>query len=377
MKKIQFVDLQAQRAFLGAKIDDAIARVLEHGRFIMGPEVKNLENQLRIFTGMERAVSCSSGTDAISLPLMALNIGPKDAVFVPSFTFAATAEVVALRGATPVFVDILPDTFNMDAAHLSLAIKGIKSAGKLTPKAIIAVDLFGQMADYPALRKVADEHGLILIADAAQGFGASLNGKQAGHWADVVTTSFFPAKPLGCYGDGGAVLTNDNELANIMESLRVHGKGTDKYDNVRIGLNARIDTLQAAILIEKLSIFSKEIEKRNQVAARYTRELGDIVSAPCVMDGAISTWAQYTLKVNKRSHIQASLKEAGIPSAVYYPKPLHQQTAYKDYPQAGNGLPVSDRLAGEVLSLPMHPYLDEQTQQFIIAGIKKAVADNC
>ena len=372
MSNIQFIDLQAQRKFLGSRIDDAIARVLEHGRYIMGPEIKDLEAKLSQFGQMERTVSCSNGTDAISLPLMAFGVGPGDAVFVPSFTFAATAEVVALCGATPVFVDILPDTFNMDPAHLKLAIDGIKAEGKLIPKAVIVVDLFGQIADYPVLKSVADAEGLKLIADAAQGFGSTLHDNHAGYWADVVTTSFFPAKPLGCYGDGGAVLTNDHALADIMESIRVHGKGTDKYDNVRIGLNARLDTLQAAILIEKLDIFAGEINKRNAVASRYAQELGDVVTTPFVMDGAISTWAQYTLKVKNREQFQASLKEAGVPTAVYYPKPLHQQTAYKNYPCGGNGLPVSDRLASEVVSLPMHPYLDEETQNVIIASVKKA-----
>lgn len=371
MNNIQFIDLQAQRAYLGSKIDDAMARVLEHGRFIMGPEIKILEGKLSEFGKMARTVSCSNGTDAISLPLMAWGIGPGDVVFVPSFTFAATAEVVALTGATPVFVDILPDTFNMDPAHLELAIADVKREGKFAAKAIIVVDLFGQIADYPTLKKIADANGLKLISDAAQGYGSSLHGNQAGHWADVVTTSFFPAKPLGCYGDGGAVLTNDTQLADIMESLRVHGKGTDKYDNVRIGLNARLDTLQASILIEKLNIFGEEIEKRNVVASRYAKELGDYVNVPFVLDGAISTWAQYTLTVQDREAKQAALKEAGIPTAIYYPKPLHQQTAYMNYPQGGNGLPVSDRLAGEVLSLPMHPYMDEETQAYIIENVKR------
>lgn len=373
MDNIQFIDLQAQRAHLGMKIDDAIKRVLEHGKYIMGPEVKSLEEQLCKFGHSERAVSCSNGTDAISLPLMAWGIGRGDAVFVPSFTFAATAEVVALTGATPVFVDILPDSYNIDPAHLELTISGIKSAGKLTPKAIIAVDLFGQIADYPSIKKISDENGLKLISDAAQGFGSSLNGNQAIYWADAVTTSFFPAKPLGCYGDGGAVLTNDNELADIMESIRVHGKGGDKYDNIRIGLNARLDTIQAAILLEKLAIFPEEISKRNEIAKRYNEELGDNLIVPYVIDGAISTWAQYTLQVENRAKVQAKLKEFNVPTAVYYPKPLHLQTAYKDYPQGGNGLPVSDRLAGEVFSLPMHPYMDEETQTYIIKSVLKAV----
>jgi len=369
MQNIQFIDLKAQQSYLGDRLDKAIARVLEHGKYIMGPEVKQLESQLAEFGDIKHTVSCSSGTDSILLPLMAMGIGRGDAVFVPSFTFAATAEVVALTGASPVFVDILPNSFNMDSASLQLAIKGVADKGELTSKAIIAVDLFGQIADYPALKDIANEHGLKLIADAAQGFGSTLNGKQAGHWADVVTTSFFPAKPLGCYGDGGAVLTNDAELASIMQSLRVHGKGGDKYDNIRIGLNARLDTIQAAILIEKLSIFAEEIEKRNRIAKRYNDGLGDLVEVPFVIDGAVSTWAQYTIKVKNRTELQARLKEKNVPSAIYYPKPLHQQTAYKNYPQAGNGLPVSDRLANEVISLPMHPYMNEQTQDYIIKSL--------
>ncbi len=376
MKNIQFIDLQAQRSFLGTRIDDAIARVLAHGRFIMGPEVREFEEKLGAFGNMQHAVSCSNGTDAISLPLMAWGIGPGDAVFVPSFTFAATAEVVALRGAAPVFVDVLPDSFNMDPAHLQLALDQVVAQNELTPKAVIAVDLFGQIANYPDIRKITDQNNLKLISDAAQGFGSSLNNRQAGEWADAVTTSFFPAKPLGCYGDGGAVLTNDEELASLMRSIRVHGKGSDKYDNARIGLNARLDTLQAAILLEKLDIFPREIEKRNQIAARYGQELGEYVVVPPVRDGIVSTWAQYTIRVKNRNQLQAILREAGIPTAVYYPKPLHRQTAYRDCPQGGNGLPVSDALAGEVLSLPMHPYMDEQTQDFIIASVKKAVGNN-
>jgi dTDP-4-amino-4,6-dideoxygalactose transaminase len=373
MKDIQFIDLQAQRAHLGAKIEEAIARVLEHGRFIMGPEIKTLETQLSEFGKVERTVSCANGTDALLLPLMAWEIGPGDAVFVPSFTFASTAEVVALAGAVPVFVEILPNTFNMDPNHLASAIDEVKAQGELTPKAVIAVDLFGQIADYPALKKIADAHDLKLIADAAQGYGATLDSNQAGHWADVVTVSFFPAKPLGCYGDGGAVLTNDSNIADIMESLRVHGNGTIKYDNVRIGMNSRMDTLQAAILIEKLAIFSEEIGKRNKVAARYNKALSPVTTIPHVTEGAVSTWAQYTLIVENRDEVQARLKERGVPTAVYYPKPLHLQTAYKDYPIAGGSLPVSTRLSDGVLSLPMHPYMDEKTQDYVVESVKKTV----
>jgi dTDP-4-amino-4,6-dideoxygalactose transaminase len=374
VENIQFIDLQAQRAYLGSKIDEAIARVLAHGRFILGPEVTTLETQLSEFGNTKRTVSCSNGTDALQLALMAFEVGPGDAVFVPSFTFAATGEVVALVGATPVFVDVLPDTYNMGPAHLELAIDGVKAAGDLTPKAVIAVDLFGQIADYPAIKKITDAHGLKLISDAAQGFGATLNGQQSGAWADVVTTSFFPAKPLGGYGDGGAILTNDPALADILESLRVHGYGTDKYDNIRIGMNGRLDTLQAAILIEKLAIFPEEIGKRNDLAARYSEALSEIATVPYIMDGAVSVWAQYTLLVEDRDRVQARLKERGVPTAAYYPKPMHQQTAYKHYPLGGNGLPVSDRLAEKVVSLPMHPYLDAKAQDYIIESVKQAVS---
>jgi dTDP-4-amino-4,6-dideoxygalactose transaminase len=374
VENIQFIDLQAQRAYLGSKIDEAIARVLAHGRFILGPEVTTLEAQLSEFSNTKRTVSCSNGTDALQLALMAFEVGPGDAVFVPSFTFAATGEVVALVGATPVFVDVLPDTYNMGPAHLELAIDGVKAAGDLTPKAVIAVDLFGQIADYPAIKKITDAHGLKLISDAAQGFGATLNGQQSGAWADVATTSFFPAKPLGGYGDGGAILTNDPALADILESLRVHGYGTDKYDNIRIGMNGRLDTLQAAILIEKLAIFPEEIGKRNDLAARYSEALSEIATVPYIMDGAVSVWAQYTLLVEDRDRVQARLKERGVPTAAYYPKPMHQQTAYKHYPLGGNGLPVSDRLAEKVVSLPMHPYLDAKAQDYIIESVKQAVS---
>jgi len=360
MENIAFIDLQAQRAHLGEKIDQAMARVLEHGGFIMGPEVKIFEGQLSDFGNAARTVSCSSGTDAILLPLMAWGIGPGDAVFVPSFTFAATAEVIAIAGATPVFIDILPDTFNIDPEHLKQAIREVENAGELVPKAVIAVDLFGQIANYPEISKITKSQNLKLIADAAQGFGATLNEQQAIDWADVVTTSFFPAKPLGCYGDGGAVLTNDHALADIMESIRVHGKGTDKYDNVRIGINARLDTLQAAILIEKLAIFAEEIVKRNEIADRYSEALGSVVTTPFVLEGAKSTWAQYTLAVPDRANLQKRLKEANIPTAVYYPRPLHLQTAYENYPVGGNGLPVSERMAGQVVSLPMHPRSEER-----------------
>ena len=373
MKNIPFIDLKAQQQFLGNKIQDAINGVLEHGRYIMGPEIQTFEGLLAKFGELERAVSCSNGTDAIQLPLMAWNIGPGDAVFVPSFTFASTAEVVALVGATPVFVEVLPDTFNMDPQRLLAAIEEVEAEGKLTPRAVIAVDLFGQIANYPALQKITTDKGLKLIADAAQGFGSTLDGSQAGKWADVVTTSFFPAKPLGCYGDGGAVLTNDHEVADIMASLRVHGKGSDKYDNVRIGMNARLDTIQAAVLIEKIAIFPGEIEKRNKVAKQYTQGLHNVVTTPFVPEGFVSTWAQYTIRVSDREAVQAKLKEANVPAVVYYPTPLHMQTAYSKFPIGGGELAVSEQLAGEVLSLPMHPYMEDDVINYIIESVREAV----
>lgn len=373
MKNIPFIDLKAQQQFLGNKIQDAINGVLEHGRYIMGPEIQTFEGLLAKFGKLERAVSCSNGTDAIQLPLMAWNIGPGDAVFVPSFTFASTAEVVALVGATPVFVEVLPDTFNMDPQRLLAAIEEVEAEGKLTPRAVIAVDLFGQIANYPALQKITADKGLKLIADAAQGFGSTLDGSQAGKWADVVTTSFFPAKPLGCYGDGGAVLTNDHEVADIMASLRVHGKGSDKYDNVRIGMNARLDTIQAAVLIEKIAIFPGEIEKRNKVAKQYTQGLHNVVTTPFVPEGFVSTWAQYTIRVSDREAVQAKLKEANVPAVVYYPTPLHMQTAYSKFPIGGGELAVSEQLAGEVLSLPMHPYMEDDVINYIIESVREAV----
>ena len=366
---IEFIDLKAQRRRIKDKTDAAIARVLDHGGYIMGPEVRAFEAQLAAFGQASHALSCANGTDAVALPLMAWGVGAGDAVFCPSFTFAATAEVVPWYGATPVFVDILPDTYNMDPAHLEAAIEQVKREGKLTPKVVIAVDLFGQPADYRRIAEITRRHGLKLIADSAQGFGCTLDGKQPLDWADATSTSFFPAKPLGCYGDGGAVLTNDAELFAVMDSLRVHGKGADKYDNVRIGMNSRLDTLQAAILIEKLAIFADEIAQRNVVAARYNERLAAYVGVPAVIAGGVSTWAQYTIEADDRDALGAHLKTRGVPTAAYYPKPLHLQTAYRDFPVAGNGLPVSEAKAARVISLPMHPYLDEATQDLIVAAV--------
>jgi dTDP-4-amino-4,6-dideoxygalactose transaminase len=380
---IAFIDLQAQRRRIAGKIDLAVQKVIEGGAYIMGPEVAEFEKRLSAFSGARRTLSCANGTDALVLPLMAWGIGDGDAVFCPSFTFAATAEIIPWTGASPVFVDILPDTYNMDPDHLEASIKAILKEGKLKPKVVIAVDLFGQSADYPRIAEIAKRYGLRLIADSAQGFGCTLDGRHPAHWADVVTTSFFPAKPLGCYGDGGAVQTNDDELGDLIDSLRVHGKATKqdieqqkfehdpKYLNVRIGLNSRLDTIQAAILIEKLAIFADEIEKRNVVADRYARGLSDRVgSVPGVIRGGVSTWAQYTIEVEDRDGLAAHLKRENVPTAVYYPIPIHKQKIYSVYPTGPGGLPVSEAKAKRVISLPMHPYLDHAVQDQIIDKIR-------
>ncbi|MEM9706410.1 MAG: DegT/DnrJ/EryC1/StrS aminotransferase family protein [Pseudomonadota bacterium] len=369
--QLPFIDLQAQRRRLGDRIDEAVQRVLAHGRFVMGPEIEELEQSLCAYIGATHGVACANGTDALQLPLMAWGIGPGDAVFCPAFTFASTAEVIALMGATPVLVDVLPDTFNIDPDDLNAAIEKTKSEGALKPRAIIAVDLFGLTADYPTLRAIADRYNLKLIADSAQGFGATLDGKHALHWADVETTSFFPAKPLGCYGDGGAMFTNDDDLASLLTSLRNHGIGEDRYDNVHIGLNSRLDTIQAAILNEKFAIFPDEIVLRNQVADRYSAHLQDVVKTPVVPDGYVSVWAQYTICASDRDGLRAALSDAGAPTAVYYPRSLHQQGAYAKCPIAPSGLAVSVELSKCVLSLPMHPYLGTDDQDRIISVIQQ------
>jgi len=375
MEKIQFIDLAAQQQRIKPALEEKISAVLNHGQYIMGPEVKELETKLSAFGNTKHALSCSNGSDAIFLALLALEIGPGDAVFVPSFTFAATAEMVALTGASPVFIDVLDNTFNMDPAHLQSAINETKAQGALTPKAVMAVDLFGQIANYPQIAKITKSENLALIADAAQAYGATLGKTQAGDYADIVTTSFFPAKPLGTYGDGGAVLTNSDELNDILISLRNHGQGQDRYDNVRIGINGRLDSLQAAILLLKLEIFPSEIEQRNEIANRYTQALSDHVIPPYVLDHTISTWAQYTIRTPKRDKIAADLREQNIPTAIYYAKPLHVQTAYKHYPQGGGALPITEKLATDVISLPMHPYLKPAVQDKIISAVKQALDD--
>jgi dTDP-4-amino-4,6-dideoxygalactose transaminase len=371
---IPFIDLGAQRRRLGGRIDAALLRVVDHGAFIMGPEVRTLEGDLAAFCGASEVISCANGTDALALVLMAKAVCPGEAILCPSFTFAATAEVVAWLGATPIFVDVEPDTFNMALDSLKAGLATARQAG-LKPVGIIPVDLFGQPADYDAIIPFADENGLWVLADAAQSFGAAYRGRKVGTMGLATTTSFFPAKPLGCYGDGGAVFTDDAELAAVIRSLRVHGQGSDKYDNVRIGMNGRLDTLQAAVLIEKLAIFPDEIEARNRVAARYGSGLGDVAIVPRVAEGSTSVWAQYTLRFpdGGRDAVAEALKRRGIPTAIYYPKPLHRQTAYRDYPLAGNGLPVSEALADEVLSLPMHPYLEPDVQDLIAEAVRDAV----
>jgi dTDP-4-amino-4,6-dideoxygalactose transaminase len=367
--KMHFIDLQAQRARLGEPLNRAIEAAVAGGAWILGPQVRELEAQLAKFVGVKHVIACANGTDALQLVLMAWGIGPGDAVFVPAFTFCATAEVVALVGATPVFVDVLEDTFNMDPKSLQAAIAQTKRDGKLTPRAVMPVDLFGQAADYPAIEPIVRAEKLKLLCDAAQSYGAHLDGQVAGGMGDATGTSFFPAKPLGCYGDGGATFTNDDELAALIRSIHVHGAGSDRYDNVRIGLNSRLDTIQAAILLEKMKIFADEIEQRNTVAARYNEKLGasNMIKVPRVIDGAVSTWAQYVIRVPNRDGLQAELKAKNIPSMIYYPIPLSLQTAYKHYPSAPT--PVSQMLSKDVIALPMHPYLDVATQDTIIQAV--------
>jgi dTDP-4-amino-4,6-dideoxygalactose transaminase len=372
---IPFIDVAAQRRRLGRAIDDAIARVLMHCQFIQGPEVRALEATLATFCGARHAIACSSGTDALRLVLMAWGIKPGDAVIVPAFTFCATAEVVALAGATPVMADVDAETFNLDPASCQRAVATAKRLG-LTPRAMIPVDLFGLPADHDALAAIAAAHGLRVLDDAAQAFGATYKGRKLGALATASATSFFPAKPLGCYGDGGAVFTDDDELAARVKSLRVHGEGADKYDAAGIGITGRLDTIQAAILLEKLKIFPEEIVARNAVAQRYASGLTGVAAVPRVGNESTSVWAQYTIRLapGRRDAVAAALKAQGIPTAIYYAKPLHRQAAYRGFPVADGGAPVSERLAGEVISLPMHAYLDQPAQDRIIAAVRCTLA---
>jgi len=375
-QSIAFIDVVSQRQRLGKAIDEAMARVLGHCQFINGPEVTQLEAELAAFSGAKHVVTCASGTDALLMVLMAKGLGRGDAVLCPSFTFCATGEAVALTGATPVFVDVDEATFNMDAASLKRGIATARKRG-LKPRAIVPVDLFGQAADHDAVTAVAEAEGLFVLDDAAQGFGASYKGRKLGTFGLATATSFFPAKPLGCFGDGGAIFTDDAQLAETLKSIRVHGQGTDKYDNVRLGLTGRLDTMQAAILIEKLRIFEDEIAARNKVADRYARALGNVVTVPRLAAGCTSVWAQYTIRLPRgtdRDAFAAALKAQGVPTAIYYPKSIHQQTAYRDFPVADGGLPVSERLSADVIALPMHAYLDEATQDRVIAAVRDAVS---
>jgi len=360
--RFPFIDLQAQRAVIADEVDAALKRVMEHAQYILGPEVTQFEQQLAEFEGGGHVVSCANGTDALILPMMAWGIGPGDVVFCPSWTYAATAEAIALIGATPCFVDVDPETYNICPKSLLAAIKASDN-----PKVIIAVDLFGQPADYPAIRKLADEFGLKLIADSAQGLGCRLNGNAPLEWADVVTSSFFPAKPLGCYGDGGAMLMRDEGLREKLLSLRFHGRGTQPGDHAQIGLNSRLDTMQAAILIEKLKIFKEEIVVRNRIADRYTEALkSNILRTPKVIQGGVSIWAQYAIEVPNRDKVMIGMRAADIPVAAYYPLPTHLQTAYKDYPISPDGLPNTMAAKDVIMALPMHAYLKPEDQDVVI-----------
>ncbi|MCM2283299.1 MAG: DegT/DnrJ/EryC1/StrS family aminotransferase [Desulfobacula sp.] len=382
---VQFIDLEAQQKRIYPQLEQRIKAVLSHGKYIMGPEVFELEQQLSEFIGAKHTITCASGTDALLMGLMAKGIGPGDAVFTTPFTFIATAETITLLGATPVFVDIELETFNMDPVKLEQAIEALlnmdrskhplpgaeyMSISPLKPKGIIGVDLFGLPANYSKINRIAQKYNMFVIEDAAQSFGASLDNHRACNLAEISATSFFPAKPLGCYGDGGAVFTNDDYLADKLRSIRIHGKGNDKYDNVRIGINGRLDTLQAAILLEKLRIFPDEIDQRNYVAQMYSEHLSGIVKTPFTPKGYSSVWAQYSILSENRGNLQKRLEENGIPTAIYYPKPLHLQTAYSFLKYENEDFPVSEYCSNHIFSLPMHPYLTDD-QIFKITKIIK------
>ena len=355
-------------------MDQAILEVVASSAYVMGPKIKEMENAFAEYVGVKHCIACNSGTDALLLALKAWDVKPGDAVFVPSFTFFASAEVIAMQGATPIFVDVDKDTFNMDVADLERKIEQTLKAGKLTPRVIIAVDLFGLPADFKAIRALADKYHLFVLEDGAQGFGGRIGERKACTFGDISTTSFFPAKPVGCYGDGGAVFTNNDEWAALVESYHIHGKGSDRYDNVRIGMNSRMDSIQAAILIVKLKAFKAyELTDVNKVATRYTEKLNDVVKAPMVPEGFYSSWAQYTIQVeNKdvRAGLQAALKALDIPTAVYYPIPMHRQTAFSYLNPDENRCPVADQLADTVISLPIHPYLNEADQDVICGAVR-------
>mgnify|MGYP003662954721 CR=1 FL=1 len=371
---MQFIDLKSQYARIRDQIDGRLASVMEKQAFIQGAEVRELEAGLAAFSGAANVVTCANGTDALQIALMALGVGRGDAVFVPSFTYTATAEVILLLGATPVFVEVSPATFNVDLSTVDEAIARVNSEGKLKPAALLTVDLFGMPVDYDAARALCDMHDIAFVSDAAQGFGASLEGHRVGSgMADITTTSFFPAKPLGCYGDGGAIFTDDAVLAERMRSICLHGKGAQKYDVVRLGVNSRLDTMQAAILLSKLEIFADEIEARHRVALAYVARLRGLVVLPELPEGEDRhAWAQFTIQVDNRDAVQASMKTAGIPTMVYYPRPMHLQEAYLPYGEGPGSLPVSEALSGRVLSLPMHPYLSEGDVDRVCCALKTA-----
>ena len=380
---MEYIDLKAQYKELKDKIDSNIQKVINNAEFISGPEVKELEEKLAEYVGRKYCITCANGTDALTIAMRVLDVKQNDAVFVPSFTFYSTSEVVSLEGATPIFVDVDERTFNIDVKKLEKAIKQVLEEGKLNPKAIIPVDLFGQVANFPEIDKIAKKYNLKVVEDAAQGFGGSINGKMACSFGDISTTSFFPAKPLGCYGDGGAIFTDDEEIYKLMLSLRVHGKGSFKYENVRVGYNSRLDTIQAAILLPKLEAFKEfELDNRNKFAKLYTERLKDVVKTPVVPEGYVSSWAQYTLILDseeERNELQAKLKESRIPTMVYYPIPLHKQIVYEGYDFNLDDLKVSEELCKKVLSIPMHPYMNEEQVNMIsekILDIMKAYRNN-
>lgn len=366
---LKFIDLSLQQNRIRNELDAAIERVLNHGQYIMGPEVEKFENDLKIFTGVSNALTCANGTDALTLVLMAWGIGPGDAVFIPSFTYIASAETSAQLGATPFFVDVLEDSFNIDPDSFQKGIDDAVKAG-LNPAVVIPVDLFGLPADVNTIKKITRKHDIKILVDAAQSFGATYHGSRVGTLGDATTTSFFPAKPLGCYGDGGAVFTNDDDLADIVDSIRLHGKGNQKYDNLRIGINSRLDTLQAAILIEKLKIFPEELELRENVSSSYQSKLGSFIKTPQVSKGIKSSWAQYTLILENRDEVKKFLDESNIPSVIYYPKAISQQSGYSNFPSVSSGLKISEDLSKKVLSLPMYPYLKEKNIEYICETLK-------
>lgn len=372
---MEFRDLKSQYLHLQGEIDSGIHKVIEQASFIGGKEVGELEEQLSEYVGVKHCISCANGTDALLLALMAWNIGPGDAVFVPDFTFFSSGEVVSAVGAMPVFVDVDKDTFNIDTDSLDKMIKKTLSEGRYTPKVIIPVDLFGQPADYHKIRKISNKYNLLILEDGAQGFGGKIGDKKLCSLGDISTTSFFPAKPLGCYGDGGAIFTDNDEWASLLRSYKVHGKGTDKYDNVRIGMNSRLDTIQAAVLLAKLPVFiNEELKKCQEIAAWYTEALKDIVKTPLVKEGYSSSWAQYTIQlkdISERNRLQTHLKEKGIPSMVYYQKPMHRQGAFDNDRYRDEDYTVTNNLCERVLSLPFHPYMGKEDLDAVVKATRK------